>query len=556
MMLLSSLLVLCSICKFAAGNSPLKVFEQLHGVPQGWSQLGRPSASKIFQLRIALEQPNHELFEQKLFTISTPDHQDYGKHLTREEVKELIKPRDESTQAVLSWLENSGIPSSDISNDGEWINFRTSVHQAEQMLNTTFYYFAHHSNSRGKLLRTLQYSIPENLINHITMIQSTTRFGQIKAHNSQLFRVGPASSVSDPVDAACNTTMTPSCLRDLYNIGNYTAKPDPKSRFGVCGYLNQYAKYDALDIFLQKYAPYAVSQNFSYALINGGLDTQNSTLSDVEANIDIQYAASIGYKSNITYYSTGGLGFLVPDLDQPEQSDNQNEPYLDFLKYALALPDNELPQTITTSYGEDEQSVPESYSKVVCKMFGQLGLRGVSVLFSSGDTGVGSACQTNDGKNTTRFLPIFPAACPYVTSVGATRYVEPEVAVLFSSGGFSDRFPRPAYQDDAVKGYLHILGDRWKGLYNPAGRGFPDVAAQGVNYHIIDRNATTGVFADRTGSGTRSVTQFTYIHSRFFPLSFSILFPEIEHLLITQQLFLPRIRRYHLSAQQRTPLSR
>ena len=50
-------------------------------------------------------------------------------------------------------------------------------------------------------------------------------------------------------------------------------------------------------------------------------------------------------------------------------------------------------------------------------MFAQLGARGVSVLFSSGDTGVGSACQTNDGKNTTRFLPIFPAACPFVTSV-------------------------------------------------------------------------------------------------------------------------------------------
>ena len=55
-----------------------------------------------------------------------------------------------------------------------------------------------------------------------------------------------------------------------------------------------------------------------------------------------------------------------------------------------------------------------------CSMFAQLGARGVSVLFSSGDTGVGSACETNDGKNATRFLPIFPAACPFVTSVGGT----------------------------------------------------------------------------------------------------------------------------------------
>lgn len=72
----------------------------------------------------------------------------------------------------------------------------------------------------------------------------------------------------------------------------------------------------------------------------------------------------------------------------------------------------------------------------------------------------GSACQTNDGKNTTRFLPIFPAACPYVTSVGGTYRVEPERAISFSSGGFSDLWDRPAYQDEAVNEYLNILGDR------------------------------------------------------------------------------------------------
>lgn len=120
-------------------------------------------------------------------------------------------------------------------------------------------------------------------------------------------------------------------------------------------------------------------------------------------------------------------------------------------------------------------------------MFAQLGARGVSVIFASGDTGVGSACQTNDGKNTTRFLPIFPAACPFVTSVGGTYRVQPERAIAFSSGGFSDRFPRPAYQDAAVTRYLGILGDRWTGLYNPAGRGFPDVAAQSYNYSVVDK---------------------------------------------------------------------
>jgi tripeptidyl-peptidase-1 len=166
---------------------------------------------------------------------------------------------------------------------------------------------------------------------------------------------------------------------------------------------------------------------------------------------------------------------------------------LDFFTYLVSLSDDKLPQVLTTSYGEDEQSVPEEYSKKVCDMIGQLGTRGVSVIFSSGDTGVGSGCQSNDGKNTTRFLPIFPASCPYVTSVGGTTKINPEEAIYFSSGGFSDRFARPVYQDAAVTAYLKKLGTRWNGLYNPNGRGFPDVAAQGARFRVVDKGALTSV---------------------------------------------------------------
>ena len=88
--------------------------------------------------------------------------------------------------------------------------------------------------------------------------------------------------------------------------------------------------------FTEKYATYAEGANFTYALINGGKDTQNNpAIDDGEANLDIQYAVSLAYKIPITYYSTGGRGLLVPDLDQPTQKDNANEPYLDFLHYIL-----------------------------------------------------------------------------------------------------------------------------------------------------------------------------------------------------------------------------
>lgn len=92
-------------------------------------------------------------------------------------------------------------------------------------------------------------------------------------------------------------------------------------------------------------------------------------------------------------------------------------------------------------------------------------------MFSSGDDGVGAGdCLTNDGKNIKRFQPNFPgaffasrisrcvvmltgwmllfsriASCPFVTTVGGTIRVNPEVAVSFSGGGFSNYFTRPRY---------------------------------------------------------------------------------------------------------------
>ncbi|KAL9098583.1 MAG: hypothetical protein Q9163_005792 [Psora crenata] len=476
--------------------SELVPLEKLREIPHGWQQDRATGAAEMLRFRIAIKQENAFQFEQHLLTISDPDHPNYGQHMKREELKAMLRPSEAATFAILTWLQSQGVPPTHIQDNGDWINFYVPTTEAERILHTKFYYYRNKMAGIERI-RTLQYSVPQNLHQYIHMIQPTTRFGQIQPQRSTIsehFEIGPSYKDMHRYPSSnlnvsfCNTTITPQCLRHLYNIGDFRGSNSNGGRIGVCGYLEEYAKVADFQAFTKTYAPYAAGENFTYVLINGGLSTQNDTVDDdVEANLDAQYAYPLSYPTPGYYYSTGGRGQLIPDLDQPNQAANQNEPYLDFLHYILSQPDDQLPTTLTTSYGEDEQSVPEAYSNQTCSLFAQLGARGVSVLFSSGDTGPGSACQTNDGKNTTRFLPVFPAACPYVTSVGGTVHVRPEQAIGFSSGGFSDRFPRPSYQDTAVTEYLSILGDTWQGLYNPAGRGFPDVAAQAYNYTVIDQ---------------------------------------------------------------------
>ncbi|KAL7266265.1 hypothetical protein RUND412_011196, partial [Rhizina undulata] len=220
--------------------------------------------------------------------------------------------------------------------------------------------------------------------------------------------------------------------------------------------------------------------------INGGELIQNPSDIDniTEANLDIQYTVSLSHPiPNIFFSTNGSLPPFIPDLDEPSDG---SEPYLDWLNWILEQDD--IPQVITTSYGENEQTVPLTYRNVTCNLFAQLGARGTSVIFSAGDSGPGWSCRSNDGNNTTKFLSQFPAACPWVTSVGGTMNVEPEQAAYFSSGGFSETWPAPEYQKAALATYFSEHEDAWKPwseYFVHGGRGFPDVAAQGNNYHVI-----------------------------------------------------------------------
>ncbi|KAI1434191.1 subtilisin-like protein [Xylaria sp. CBS 124048] len=478
--------------------------ESLPVIPTGWSKLSDANNDQVIKLRIALEQPGLEHFEQALYDVSTPNHPRYGQHLSREDVRELVKPHEKSTAAVLRWLRSAGIRPDDIEEDGEWINFNTTVSKAADLLDTEFGVYSH-AGTVKRSVRTLRYSVPEEIRSHITMIQPTTRFGQVRpqftashvVEESELSGLmSDAASLSTAVlnETFCNQHITPACLRALYTIGSAQGDPNIRGSFGITGFLEQYAKHNSLKTFIRKYASYASEQDFETIKVNGGLDNQKDKVdNDVEANLDMQYAVAIGYGQDFDFYSVGGRGPVVPDLSEPDPNIVTNEPYLELLTYLLSLPNVELPHTLTASYGEDEQSVPAVYAKKICLMFAQLGARGVSVIFSSGDTGPGASCLSNDGKNTTRFLPIFPASCPHLTSVGATRGVQPEHAAHFSSGGFSDLHHRPFYQEAAVSTYLSTLGSTFAGLYNPRGRGYPDVSAQGANYLIISQQETLSV---------------------------------------------------------------
>ena len=489
--ILRTLCLLAAVIQSRALAGSFEVKERLDALPTGWIEDGPAPATLSVTLRLALrDEEKRSTFENQLLAVSSPDHPEYGKHLRLEETNSILQPESHIIDQVYSWLADEGVSRANIADYGHWISAQMTVEEAERLLHTNFSLYRRESDGLQRA-RTLEYSVPAHLHSHIGTIQPTTRFDSMKANAaSQLYyndisAAAPALAARE-TETNCSETMDVSCLRKLYGIDNFTAPAGPQVRIGVSGFAGYHADFADLEQFLNSYARYARGSNFSVVSINNGTNPQNDSNSGFEAAMDIQYTVALAFNSTVTFYTTGGVGPLIPDLQQPNTDHIVQEPWLEHLEFLLALPDAALPHVLSISYAEDEQSLPEAYTRTVCDRFAELGARGVSVLVSSGDGGPGDGCMTNDGRNTTRFMPQFPSSCPWVTTVGGTYGYPEEEAVVLSGGGFSERFARPRWQDEAVKRWLKDAPEELKQYYNAEGRGVPDVAAQAwVDHPVI-----------------------------------------------------------------------
>jgi tripeptidyl-peptidase-1 len=229
-----------------------------------------------------------------------------------------------------------------------------------------------------------------------------------------------------------------------------------------------------------------------------------------------------GSYCNFTAFGESGNSPADPQYPDPQPGGYKGE---------LQCGVYEAPKVVSISYGGDEQSFPVNYAKRQCLEYMKLGLQGTTVVIASGDSGVGNndgcivagtdstgynASTSPDGKI---FNPDFASACPYVLAVGSTYLpsganvkTDAEIATdrFPSGGGFSNYFPIPDYQAEAVANYLETEQNPKKsaslpfynadngtgigaggGVYNRQGRGYPDVAACGDNVAVFYQGEST-----------------------------------------------------------------
>ncbi|KAH9165958.1 peptidase S8/S53 domain-containing protein [Lactarius sanguifluus] len=426
-------------------------------IPENWECLGHPTPGTLIDLYIALKSYHENALVDALNEVSDPGHPRYGAHLSREQVGDIVAPHPDTAQLVHSWLEHHRVTSSSVSvtHGGSFLSVTAvTVSQANDLLGASYQLYTH-AKTNETIIRTLGYSLPVVLHGHVQTVAPTTFFSSpltqwlTPLKRSDVAAVGPGKSPSGrPVTMPLNrrtTDVTPAFLRWLYSTFAYVPSAMDRNVVGVTGYSGEYPSPVDLNSYMNKYRPEGTDATYAVALVGGGFDPNNPGR---EANVNLQLTQGMTYPTPHIFYST--------------PSSNGGDSYLAWLGYVLSQ--EYVPQTISTSYGAIERLYPMDYATQLCFLFAQLGARGASVLFASGDNGVGEgSCRTNDG--TVRFSPLFPATCPYVTAVGGTTSFMPEVAASLSGGGFSEYFLRPAYQQQAVPTFLNDLGGQYSGLY-------------------------------------------------------------------------------------------
>ncbi|XP_003512905.2 tripeptidyl-peptidase 1 isoform X1 [Cricetulus griseus] len=432
-------------------------------LPPGWVSLGRVDPEEELSLTFALKQQNLERLTELVQAVSDPSSPRYGKYLTLEDVSELVQPSPLTLHTVQKWLLAAGARNCHSVTTQDFLTCRLSVWQAELLLpGAEFHRYVGGPTETHVVRSPHPYQLPQALAPHVDFVGGLHRFPPTSS-----LRQRPEPQGGKTV--GLHLGVTPSVLRRRYNLTAQDVGSGTTNNSQACAqFLEQYFHDSDLTEFMRLFGGDFAHQA-SVARVVG---KQGRGRAGIEASLDVEYLMSAGANISTWVYSSPGRH-------------EAQEPFLQWL--LLLSNESTLPHVHTVSYGDDEDSLSSIYIQRVNTEFMKAAARGLTLLFASGDTGAG--CWSVSGRH--KFRPSFPASSPYVTTVGGTSFRNPflitnEVVDYISGGGFSNVFPQPSYQEEAVAQFLKSSSHLPPSSYfNASGGAYPDVAALSDGYWVV-----------------------------------------------------------------------
>merc|ERR1719253_1852036 len=343
-----------------------------------------------------------------------------------------------------------------------------SVEEAAKLFQTSFRSVVNPATGQSKL-RAGPYTVPDEISNAVV-------FG---LHGLPL---PPKQTAA--VDATVK--VTPAVIAETYGVSGVKVSRSSKNRQAVAEFQGQTMKDSDLTSFFKTYVKnYEAGTDDKVSKFVGDAGEGSA---QVEASLDIQYIMGVapGIKTEFWLY-------------------NPSDFCADLKKWTTALlADDDVPLVHSVSYGWQGQlsqiGCSTSNSQAVDADLAQLAAKGITIIFASGDSGSGVS-----GFFHKKLYPSWPASSPWVTAVGATKFVAQEGGEEMASeqfgsgGGFSWDFDRSnaTWQEQDVTQYEAQGSTLAKfppsASYNAKGRGTPDVAALGEGYQVVVSGSTQSV---------------------------------------------------------------
>lgn len=430
--------------------------------------------TESYYIALKIDSDVKKAMEKYLLDVSNPDSKNYGLYLSEYNIEMRLKPTTFSTAINLfSWMRNKNIESycryyidSFVCKDvPEALSICSNpVHKLDCMIKgfehvIDFIELAHfksHTKESGK------------------------KFGKKSGKKIK--------KVSNTVDTGY---VSREAIQVLYNYVEYKAIGSTMVSVGVMEFDNErgYTNTSVIDIQKNNY----IRQNE----VKHNIGTNDLPVSD-ESTLDISMVAQLsGNSSDLWFW---------------------NNPRWLYSSMVEVMNSANVPEVISISWGWNENrqcsydlgncTVSQLYVERVNYEFMKAGLRGITIIVSSGDSG--SCGRSNmDCESEPGYAPLnpsFPATANYVLSVGGTvvmatnntkyNYTTPICTtnkcstgttesiseynkVKWSSGsGFSNYFEQNSWQTKLVSNYLssNVTFPDSK-FYNKSGRAYPDVVA-------------------------------------------------------------------------------
>ncbi len=147
-----------------------------------WLQDASKTVNKneILELVVVVVE-NRKMIEQIVSEISNPKSPNYGKHLSKEEIKGIAMMPEEK-DAVVKWLRgiNGATINESRGSSGNHIAVKASVAVWNAALNADFQYYQKHPNGeedtqQQQILRCAAYSLPSHISDFVQTIHGTVQ---------------------------------------------------------------------------------------------------------------------------------------------------------------------------------------------------------------------------------------------------------------------------------------------------------------------------------------------------------------------------------------------